>query len=104
MNLNSVVLYEMVSESSWTVVIVTALVKEDERGDQGRTSKSLLHQSATWHCTVNTHCFYSNAFTTSCFVLSAMDGKIKQYDCIKLYVKLSKYTTENIEKLWEAIG
>jgi hypothetical protein len=32
--------------SSGTVV-VTALVKEDERGGQGHTSASLLHQSAS---------------------------------------------------------
>jgi hypothetical protein len=36
-----------VSESSRTVIVVTALVKEDERGGQGHTSTSLLHQSAT---------------------------------------------------------
>jgi hypothetical protein len=37
--------YEVVSESS-RAVIVTAFVKEDEKGGQGHTSKSLLHQSA----------------------------------------------------------
>jgi hypothetical protein len=35
------------SESSWTVVVVTASVKEDERGGQGHISTSLLHQSTT---------------------------------------------------------
>jgi hypothetical protein len=30
-----------VSESSWTVTVVTASVKEDERGGQGHTSTSL---------------------------------------------------------------
>jgi hypothetical protein len=39
--------YKMVSESSWTVIAVTASVKEDERGSQGHTSASLLHQSTT---------------------------------------------------------
>jgi hypothetical protein len=39
--------YEVVSESSRTVIVVTASVKEDERGAQGHTSESLLHQSAT---------------------------------------------------------
>jgi hypothetical protein len=38
--------YELLSESSRTVIVVTASVKEDERGDQGHTSASLLHQSA----------------------------------------------------------
>jgi hypothetical protein len=37
---------EVVSHSSQTVSIVTALVQEDERGGQDHTSKSLLHQSA----------------------------------------------------------
>jgi hypothetical protein len=32
---------------SQTVTVVTASVKEDERGGQGHTSASLLHQSAT---------------------------------------------------------
>jgi hypothetical protein len=40
-------LSEVVSESSRTVIAVTALVKQDERGGQGHTSESLLHQSAT---------------------------------------------------------
>jgi hypothetical protein len=39
--------FESISESSKTVIVVTALVKEDERGDQGHTSASLLHQYAT---------------------------------------------------------
>jgi hypothetical protein len=34
-----------VLESSW-IVVVTASLKEDERGDQGHTSASLLHQFA----------------------------------------------------------
>jgi hypothetical protein len=37
----------MHSESYRTVIVVTALVKEDERGRQGHTSVSLLHQFAT---------------------------------------------------------
>jgi hypothetical protein len=36
-------IYEVVSESSWTVTVVTTSVKEDERGCQGHTSESLLH-------------------------------------------------------------
>jgi hypothetical protein len=67
----------VLSESSLTVIVVTAWVKEDERGGQGHTSASLLHQSATWHRAVNTRCFYTSAFSTSCFFLSAMDGKIE---------------------------
>jgi hypothetical protein len=39
--------YEVVLESSQTVIAVIASVKDDERGGQGHTSESLLHQSAT---------------------------------------------------------
>jgi hypothetical protein len=75
--------YEVISESSRTIIVVTASVKEDERGGKSHTSESLLHQSATWHRAVNTHCFYTSAYSTSCFVLSAMDSKIEQRLCIK---------------------
>jgi hypothetical protein len=40
-------IYEVVSKSSRTIIIVTASVKEVERGGQGHTSASLLHLSAT---------------------------------------------------------
>jgi hypothetical protein len=76
-----ITIYKVLSESSQSVIVVTASVKEDEKGGQGHTSASLLHQSATRHCAVNTQCFYMNAFS--------MDGKIKQYVCIKFCVKLS---------------
>jgi hypothetical protein len=49
-------------------------------------------------------CFYTSAFSTSFFVLSAMDDKIKQYVCIMLCVKLSQSTTKNLEMLCEAFG
>jgi hypothetical protein len=39
--------YEGLSESSRSVKVVTASMKEDERGGQGHTSASLLPQSAT---------------------------------------------------------
>jgi hypothetical protein len=38
--------YEELLESSWTVIIVTASLKEDEKGGQGHTSASLLYQYA----------------------------------------------------------
>ena len=94
----------MVFESSRTVIVVTVSAKEYERGGQGHTSESLLHQSATLHCAVSMHCFYSSAFSTSCFILSAMDGKIKQYVCIKFCVKLGKSTAKTLEMLCEAFG
>jgi hypothetical protein len=47
-------------------------VKEDERAGQGHTSSSLFHQSATWHCPVNTHCFYTSAFLCVSFCLRGM--------------------------------
>jgi hypothetical protein len=90
-------IYEVVLESSWTVIVVTVSVKEDERGCQGHTSKSLLRQSAMWHCTVNMHCLYKSAFSTLCFVFSAMDGKIEQRDCIKFCMKLSTSTTKPLK-------
>jgi hypothetical protein len=45
-----------------------------------------------------------SAFSPSCFVLSAMEGKIEQHVCIKFCVKLSKCTTETLEILNEAFG
>jgi hypothetical protein len=45
-----------------------------------------------------------SAFLTSCFVLSAMDGKIKQCICIKFCVKLGKSTTKTPEMLRESFG
>jgi hypothetical protein len=53
---------------------------------------------------VNKHCFYTSAFSTSSFVLSAMDGKIEQHVCIKFSVKLGKSTTETLEMHYEALG
>jgi hypothetical protein len=40
-------IYEVVSETSWIVTVVTASVKEDEMEGQGHTSASQFHQSAT---------------------------------------------------------
>jgi hypothetical protein len=68
----------VLSENVRTVIVVTALVKEDERGGEGHISANLLQQSATSHCTVNMHFFYMTAFSVLCFVLSVMDGKIDQ--------------------------
>jgi hypothetical protein len=45
-----------------------------------------------------------SAFSTLCFVLSAMDGKIEQHACIKFCVKLGKSATETLEMLLEAFG
>jgi hypothetical protein len=50
------------------------------------------------------HCFYTSAFSVSCFVLFAIDGKIKQHVCIKICVNLGKSTTETLEMLREAFG
>jgi hypothetical protein len=49
-------------QTSRTVIVLTVSVKDDERGGLVHTSKSLLHQSAMWHCAVNTHCFYTVLF------------------------------------------
>jgi hypothetical protein len=84
----------VILESSQTVIVVTASVKVDERGGQGHTSESLLHQSAMWQHAVNTHCLYMSVFSSTCFVLSVMDGKIGQRVCIKFCMKLDKSVTE----------
>jgi hypothetical protein len=63
-------------------------------GGRGHTSVTLLHQSAMWYRAVSTHCFY----TTLCFILSAMVGKIK------FCVKLSKSATESLDMPCEAFG
>jgi hypothetical protein len=39
----SVKRYKVVSESFWDVIVVTASVKEEERGGRGHISASLLH-------------------------------------------------------------
>jgi hypothetical protein len=43
-------------------------------------------------------------FSTSFFVLSALDGKIKQHFCIKFCMKLAKFTNKTLEMLHEAFG
>jgi hypothetical protein len=43
-------------------------------------------------------------FLTSCFVLSAIDGKIEKLVCIKFCVKLGKSSTGSREMLHEAFG
>jgi hypothetical protein len=65
---------------------LTASVTEDGRGGQDHTSTSLLDQSVTWQLHSEHVCFYTSAFSTSCFILSAMDGKIEQHGCIKFRV------------------
>lgn len=51
-----------------------------------------------------THSFYTSAFSTLCFVLPAMVGKIKQHVCIKFCMKLSKSATKGLEMLREGFG
>jgi hypothetical protein len=74
---------------------------EDEMEGQGHTSESLLRQSAMWHRTLNMHCFYMSAFSTSCYVLPVTDGKIKE--CTSIYIKFSvqhgKSTAKTLEML-----
>jgi hypothetical protein len=43
-----------------------------------------------------------SAFSTSCFPLAVMDGKIKQRVCIKFCVKLGKSATNTLKMLHEA--
>jgi hypothetical protein len=44
-----------------------------------------------------------SAISASCFILSAMDGKIEQHVCIKFCVKLGKSATETLEMLREVL-
>jgi hypothetical protein len=48
--------------------------------------------------------FLYECFSTSCFILSVMDGKTEQCVCIKICVKLSKSAIGNLEMLREAFG
>jgi hypothetical protein len=63
----------LLSESSRTVIAVTTSVKEDERGGHGHTSASILHQSATWHHAVTTHCFHTSS--SFCFVCNGWQNR-----------------------------
>jgi hypothetical protein len=45
-----------------------------------------------------------SAYSTSCFVLSEMAGKIKQCVCIKFCMKPAKSATKTLEMLHEAFG
>jgi hypothetical protein len=44
------------------------------------------------------------AFSTSCFILSVMDGKIEQHVCIKFCMKLGESAIKTLEMLHEAFG
>jgi hypothetical protein len=50
------------------------------------------------------HCFYTSTFSTSYFIMSALDGKTEQRVCIRFCVKLGKSTTKTPEMLREAFG
>jgi hypothetical protein len=93
-----------VSENSWTVVVVTALVKEEEGG----RPRPHFRKPIASVCHVTPHCehglFLHECFLTSCLILSAMGVKIEQRVCIKFCVKLSKSSTETLEMLHEAFG
>jgi hypothetical protein len=45
-----------------------------------------------------------SAFSTSCFPLAAMDGKIEQRVCIKFCVKLGQSAIETLQMLSGAFG
>jgi hypothetical protein len=47
---------------------------------------------------------HTSAFSTSCFVLSAMVGEVEQCVCIKFSVKLGKSATKILEILRKAFG
>jgi hypothetical protein len=77
-----------VSESSQTVILVTALVKEDEMGGQSHISASHLYQ--VFHIPL---CYEHTFFLYECFLnfmlfMSVMVCKIEQHICIKFCLKL----------------
>jgi hypothetical protein len=51
--------YEVVLESSRTVIDVSTSVKANEKEGEGHTSASLLDQSVMWYHAVNPHCLSS---------------------------------------------
>jgi hypothetical protein len=51
---------------------------------------------------VNTHRFYISAFSTLCFILSAIDGKTEQRVCINFCKKLDKSPAKTLGMLHEA--
>jgi hypothetical protein len=94
------------SKGSWTVTVVSASVKEGERGGQGHISQacciSLPLTLRCEHALLLHECL--SALSTSRFVLSSIDGKIEHCVCIKFCVKLGKSATETLEMLHEAFG
>jgi hypothetical protein len=48
------------------------------------------------------YCFYTSAFSTLCFVLSATDDKNMQRICINFCMKLCNSATKTLEMLCEA--
>jgi hypothetical protein len=46
-----------ITKRYWTAIIVTASLKEDDRGGIYQTSACLFHQSATRHRAVDLHFF-----------------------------------------------
>jgi hypothetical protein len=69
--------YEVVSESSRTLIVVTGSVKD----------ALFLHK----------------CFQTSGFILSAMGGKIEKRVCMKFCLKLGKSATETLQMLCEPL-
>jgi hypothetical protein len=47
MKAKNIIQYDVVLESSQTVIVVIASVKDDEREGQDHTSENVLHQPAT---------------------------------------------------------
>jgi hypothetical protein len=74
------------------------------RGEAKVTLPQAYCISLPRYIAVNKHGFYTSAFQSSCFVLSAMVGKIKQRVCVKFCVELGKSPTETIQMLREAFG
>jgi hypothetical protein len=76
-----------------------------ERRERRPRSHFRKHISLVCHVTPRCeHAFFcTSAFSTSCFSLSVMDGKIEQRVCIKFCVKLGKSTTKTLKMFCEVL-
>jgi hypothetical protein len=69
---------------------------------RGEAKVTILHYyciSMPRDTVLQTCIVFMSAFSTSCFILSAMDGKIEQRVCIKFCMILDKFATETLEML-----
>jgi hypothetical protein len=74
-----------------------------ERRWEGRP-RSHFHKPILHRSPHDTALWTRVAFSTLCFILSAIDGRLEQRVCMKFCVKVGKSTTGTLEMLREAFG